>query len=564
MRDAPPSVRTAEGRVARRRPAPPASTQGAQRSASERYAVGAALVALTVVSRWPLRGRTLFNWDAIQYALATDRFDLAAHRPHPPGYPGYVLAARLARALTGADANTALIGLSVLATALSVLAIEAVAYRVSGRRGGLVAAALLLLSPLAWFYSETALTYAFDPLISLAGGWFAWRAFREGSLTRLVCGCLLVSLLGAVRPTSAALLLPVLAWTAWHLGQSRRRARPAGAAAAAFTVGTALWAIPLMVISGGPQAFLHASLQLGDAVSASSAVWSTGIRGLAANSRAVLDGLLLSLGLAAPLVGAAVALWRLRPAAQRPSSPWPGPGPQFMAIWIGPALLVFAAVHIGQLGYLLFPLPALLLAATGVLDRSAELLHLPERAVARWVSLGVVLAVDLVLFAGSLAPVVRTHDRQVAAILAATRRHPAAETVVLTDPASDGSYRLGMYSMRPYRVLAVGRDRSGRTGELFANDGSAPEYDLSRFDRVGRLRLPASGNVVVLDGPVLGVIGDIAGLDDHALDGGARVWTVTLRASDPAVIWGQRIWLHGSDCPCERYRNNAPLPPRVS
>jgi hypothetical protein len=42
----------------------------------------------TVATRLPLRGRYLFNWDALQFALGIQRFDLAAHRPHPPGYIG--------------------------------------------------------------------------------------------------------------------------------------------------------------------------------------------------------------------------------------------------------------------------------------------------------------------------------------------------------------------------------------------------------------------------------------------------------------------------------------------
>jgi len=517
------------------------------------------LVAATILTRWPWRGRTLFNWDAIQYALAMDRFDLAAHRPHPPGYPGYVLAGRALRGLTGLDANTSLIVLSIGATAAGAIALARIGGQIATRRTGLIAAALLLASPLAWLYSDTALTYAFDPLISLTGGWFAWRALRHDSAWTLVRGGLLVGVLGAVRPTSSALLLPLLVWTGWRLWR-RGAARPAAlaAAATAVVVGTASWAVPLVIVSGGPVPFIRTSLELGDAVSASSAVWSTGLSGLLANSGAVLDGLLLSLGLALPLLIAAALSWWLTPRRQRAPAPWPGPGPGFIAAWIGPALLVFSAIHIGQLGYLLFPLPALLLPAAAVVERSPAWFGLRSGVLDRRWPIVVVLGANLVIFAAALAPVIRRHDREVATVLATVRALPPGRTVVLTDPASDGSYRLGLYSLRPYRVLAVGQDRRGVTGELFASDGSAPEYDLRRFDRAGPLRLPSRGDLVALDGAVLRVVGDPAAFDDRHLADAARIWRVTLDPAAPPLLWGQRIWVRGGDCPCQRYRHNAP------
>src|SRR5262249_24558274 len=51
-------------------------------------AVGLSL--LTIVSRLPYRARMLYNWDAVQFALALREYDVVKHQPHPPGYVLYV------------------------------------------------------------------------------------------------------------------------------------------------------------------------------------------------------------------------------------------------------------------------------------------------------------------------------------------------------------------------------------------------------------------------------------------------------------------------------------------
>ena len=79
-------------------------------------AAATALIAFTIVALtvWPLRSRHLFSWDSANYAFAVERIDISAHRPHPPGYLGYVFAARALRGLTG-DVNAALVAWNVLA-----------------------------------------------------------------------------------------------------------------------------------------------------------------------------------------------------------------------------------------------------------------------------------------------------------------------------------------------------------------------------------------------------------------------------------------------------------------
>src|SRR6267378_3083409 len=54
------------------------------------YLLAGALSLLTVLSRLPYRARMLYNWDAVQFALALREYDVVKHQPHPPGYILYV------------------------------------------------------------------------------------------------------------------------------------------------------------------------------------------------------------------------------------------------------------------------------------------------------------------------------------------------------------------------------------------------------------------------------------------------------------------------------------------
>src|SRR5262250_1217257 len=65
-----------------------------------------ALSLLTVLSRMPYRARMLYNWDAVQFALALGEYDVVKHQPHPPGYILYVALARLANGWIGDAAAT--------------------------------------------------------------------------------------------------------------------------------------------------------------------------------------------------------------------------------------------------------------------------------------------------------------------------------------------------------------------------------------------------------------------------------------------------------------------------
>jgi hypothetical protein len=147
------------------------------------------------------------NFDFANFTLGVIRFAPQDHQPHPPGYPGVVLLAKLlaAAGLTPVRALqwTALLG------ALAALAGTYLAgRRLAGEAAGLWGAALLAVQPVFWYSGVTSPTRVF-----LAAG-VAWLVYLLPSLRWFPVGA---ALLAGFRPE-----LPLLFAAPFVI--SRRRA----------------------------------------------------------------------------------------------------------------------------------------------------------------------------------------------------------------------------------------------------------------------------------------------------------------------------------------------------
>jgi len=125
-----------------------------------------ALSLLTVLSRLPFRARMLYNWDAVQFALALREYDVSKHQPHPPGYILYVGLGRIVNAWLG-DPAAAYALLAVVFSGLTTFVVFYLAREVYDRATALAAATLLAVSPLFWFYGAVGLTYAGEALCAV-------------------------------------------------------------------------------------------------------------------------------------------------------------------------------------------------------------------------------------------------------------------------------------------------------------------------------------------------------------------------------------------------------------
>jgi hypothetical protein len=474
-------------------------------------------VAAAFVTRWPFRSEFLYSWDSANYALALERIDIAAHRPHPPGYLGYVTVARvLNRALS--DVNGSLILWNIIATAAAAVIVLRFAWEV-GEAGprrtafALGAVTLMLTSPLLWFYGDVAEIYVSEMLAAVCVAYLAWR-LMHGRGRALDWTAVIVPVAAAFKLTTAFLLVPLAGFAARHAsGAARIRAVAIFLLCGAFVAGAFLWTTPNL-----------AGLIWQQFVSATSASRVDPRGGLDAWERLnhnVRDTFTAAVSMLGVVNMVSLACWlvldRRLPARL---------GRSLALLWAVPWTLLCLAVHIAKPGYLLplLPLASLLLAGFYArLRPAAGVLLLIAQAVVNmlhFVVLGPLpgsltggtrayrdktllqrVASDLQPLTASTAASIRLSDLDIGRLLAAVARGcPSGKAVVVASLEPVDARRVMWYLPNAVVIyVAEGRVHNiaidgyfrplGEAAGPFATtcpvlwlvaDGSAPEVPMPR------------------------------------------------------------------------------------
>lgn len=253
-----------------------------------------AIALLVGLAHLPFVATTLEDIDSVNFALGLRDFDVAQHRPHPPGYPVYIgigkAVAAVVATLPGAGVASAIEARTLsLISLLAALAAPIFLYRgfaalkaVRGRRPpwavldatALTATALTLAAPLTWTLAVRpmsdlpGLALALAAQACLLAAWW-WQTPEEGGDRRLgpdllaasgrmiVLGGLVAGLAVGLRTQTLWLTAPLL--TVVLVDRIGRGV--AGAiigAAMTFTIGALAWGVPLLIASGGLQGYLAA------------------------------------------------------------------------------------------------------------------------------------------------------------------------------------------------------------------------------------------------------------------------------------------------------------------
>jgi hypothetical protein len=200
----------------------------------------AVLVSVGVVARLLALPRMLPDLDAVNFARALTRFDLAAQAPHFPGYPVYVALARLASA-AGAHEVLALSLPGIVLAAVAIAALGLALRRDVGTVGALAGAALVALLPLPVLAGGSpssdgagvaALALVVAAVLAVRPEAARWKAVLAGTLAGLALG---------VRPS----YLPAVLGLALVLPRGLR-----GAGLAGGVLGLAAWGLPLAALTG--------------------------------------------------------------------------------------------------------------------------------------------------------------------------------------------------------------------------------------------------------------------------------------------------------------------------
>jgi len=211
--------------------------------------------ALVLLARLLTLPRSLWEMDEVLFVRAVERFDPLTHRPHPPGYPVVVGLGKLLNLLFH-DPFTSLVALSLIASLVGYWALVAAFRRIAGgadaERVAVAGALLFQLSPAMLVQGPLpmsdppalmflALALAAGAILRDGGG--IWSALTLGASASAAIGC---------RPQLALVVLPMLAVALWQTPGWRRR----GEIAAAFTLVSLLWFVPLVLATRGFNGFL--------------------------------------------------------------------------------------------------------------------------------------------------------------------------------------------------------------------------------------------------------------------------------------------------------------------
>lgn len=464
---------------------------------------------------------TPINWDAVQFALAMDHFDLRHHEPHPPGYILYVLAGRVLNFLAG-NASVALSLLSVLFSMAAIALLYRLALTIfEDRRIALGAALLLLASPLALYYGSVGLTYVPEMALSIVVGALAWQAKERPHSAQAVWLGVALAAAGGVRQSSLVVLLPLCVWALWRAGR-----RVWALFIVALGMACVVWLVPLLLMSGGVEAYLRESaLQFGR-VGARTSLLEAGTGGLLYNT--AFEGLALALGLAFGLVP--LGLWAVRllrfSLAPRLKA--------FVLWWILPSLLFYAVSHVGQYGYLLVVLPPLLLLSALCALILANRIN-PDGSVKRRYQPRVVAACALVvlLSAGyfllaqgpTTAANITGNDQHWRDIEATLSSVDTGQTALIMSMAWNGPFREAGYALPQFHSYALGAEDSANWRWLYSAYGGRSTYSLPVPAGDVYLALPpATRSVIALDDTTGTMLAGQKGVRTVALADGSSLY----------------------------------------
>lgn len=308
----------------------------------------------------------LYEFDSVDFAVATFRFSIDQVTPHFPGYILHILFTKFIL-LFISDVNLAFVWISILLSIGSVLFLWRAGASLRGERVGMISAVLWLFTPILWFHGEVATSYVYEAFFSSVFLYFGISLLRDPRRKKfLYLLFIALSLATGARQSSIVFFAPCLIYVLW---MTRQPVRLWAAGVICFCTVTALWLGILFYFSGGiSQYFAQAGKET---VYRSQSVLFGNSPGAHA---IVIAKVLLYLAMAAlPFIvifaGSLFSNWKrsisfMKGQIAKPTF-------RFTMLVALPAFLFYTGVYFMKAGYLLNILPSIVLLSAVLLDQMA-------------------------------------------------------------------------------------------------------------------------------------------------------------------------------------------------
>lgn len=309
-----------------------------------------------------------FDFDAANYSLGVQHFDIANDQPHPPGYPLWIAAAKIVTVFVR-DARIALTLLAALFGMGALVFFFLVAKRLFGGWGALTATSLLAFSSPVLLYSSVQDTYTVDLFASCFLAWLV-TSVLDGQASRLPLAYASAAVLAGFRQSGVVFLAPLLL-IATVVAVRRKLWRELGGGVLLAMVGGAIWLVPTVMMTNFARLRLHSQEQFLSGAKYTSLLY--GASPVVYWKMVETAAVQLALALFPALL--LCVLWRITGSGRRgkteaSSTPLEWDRWYFYLLWAAPCLLFDFLIHYPKPGYLLLCLPPLLLAIVKLMRQS--------------------------------------------------------------------------------------------------------------------------------------------------------------------------------------------------
>jgi hypothetical protein len=196
----------------------------------------AVLSAIVALTRFAALSKGPWDWDEVLFCLAIGDYDVAQHRPHPPGFPLHIFLGRLARLVTHSD-FTALHAVNLVAGFAVFPVLFWLAWTLRFRfAGSLWVATVFAFLPNVWFYGGTAFSDVPAMVLFLAAAAAYLSSEANGRRYVLASGLAAAAIL--YRPHNTIMVLFPWGLASWRLLRLRKWRAIAAGTVVAFLIVT--------------------------------------------------------------------------------------------------------------------------------------------------------------------------------------------------------------------------------------------------------------------------------------------------------------------------------------